>query len=147
MENYPRLDLERMKDYQLCFGCGKQNPIGLHLNFTKNDHGVQARFTPDKNLQGWGGFLHGGIIACALDEAIGQAVMILSGAYNVTAKMQVRYRKMAPIDDTYTLTGDITKQTSRLIETEAKLLANDGSIVAEATSTQFIVNPAEPKSK
>ena len=73
--------------------------------------------------------------------------MILSGVYNVTAKMQVRYRKMAPIDDTYTLTGAITKQTSRLIETEARLLANDGSIVAEASSTQFIVNLAKTQSK
>jgi acyl-coenzyme A thioesterase PaaI-like protein len=141
------LDLERLKDYQLCFGCGKQNPIGLHLNFTKNGQGVQAQFKPDKNLQGWGGYLHGGIIACALDEAIGQAVMILSGVFNVTAKMQVRYRKMAPIEDSYTLTGAITKQTSRLVETEAKLIANDGSIVAEAISTQFVVNQAEKKSR
>jgi acyl-coenzyme A thioesterase PaaI-like protein len=144
MENWPRLDLTTMKDYKMCFGCGNQNPIGLHLKFEKNGQGIQAQFKPDKNLQGWGGFLHGGIIACALDEAIGQAVM-LSGFYNVTAKMQVRYRKMAPVDDLYTLTCTITKQTSRLVETEAKLLASDGSTVAEATSTQFIVNLADSK--
>jgi len=139
MENWPRLDLNSMKEYNLCFGCGKQNPIGLKLDFSWDGATATARFKPGQYLQGWSGYLHGGITACVLDEAMGRTAMF-AGYHNVTAKLQVRYRKMAPVDDTYTVTCTVSRKTSRLIETEARLIASDGSVVAEATSTQFIVN-------
>jgi acyl-coenzyme A thioesterase PaaI-like protein len=141
MENWPRLDLEAMKEYNMCFGCGPNNPIGLKLKFDWDGETARAVFTPDKRFQGWSGYLHGGITACVLDEAMGQVAMF-AGFHNVTAKMQVRYRKMARIDKTYTITCSVARKTSRLIETDARLIADDGSVVAEATSTQFIVNTA-----
>lgn len=146
MENWPRLDLEAMKEYNMCFGCGPSNPIGLRLKFDWDGKTACARFIPDKQFQGWSGYLHGGITACVLDEAMGQVAMF-AGYHNVTAKMQVRYRKMARIGENYTISCTIARKTSRLIETEARLVAEDGSIVAEATSTQFIVHangPLEP---
>jgi acyl-coenzyme A thioesterase PaaI-like protein len=139
METWPRIDPEAMKDYRMCFGCGSDNPIGLKLRFEWDGRTARAKFTPGNSFQGWGGYLHGGITACVLDEAMGQAALF-AGFHNVTAKMQVRYRKMARLEETYTITCTVVRQTSRLIETEASLLSADGSVVAEATSTQFIVN-------
>jgi acyl-coenzyme A thioesterase PaaI-like protein len=146
MENWPRLDLEAMKEYNMCFGCGPNNPIGLKLKFDWDGKTARALFTPDKRFQGWSGYLHGGIIACVLDEAMGQVAMF-AGFHNVTAKMQVRYRKMARINETYTIACTVARKTSRLIETDARLLAEDGTVVAEATSTQFIVNTAGTKDR
>jgi acyl-coenzyme A thioesterase PaaI-like protein len=138
METYPRIELDRLKEYAMCFGCGQANPIGLKLKFDWDGRTARAVFTPGENHQGWAGFLHGGITAALLDESIGWA-SLLAGHHTVTARMQTRYRKMIPIGLPIVLTCTITKNTSRLLETEAKISSEDGTVMAEATSTQFVV--------
>ena len=145
MENITDLHAGPLNDNDMCFGCGKINPIGLKLKFDWDGKTARAYFTPGENLQGWAGYLHGGIAACVLDEAMGWAA-ILAGTHNVTAKMQVRYRRMAPIGQTYRVECTITKKTSRLIETTAILTDTEGRIFAEGTSTQFIMGSREGKS-
>ena len=79
-----------------------------------------------------------------LDEAMGWAAMF-SGFYNVTAKMQVRYRKMARMDQSYNVSCTIVeKDFPSGSETEASMVTADGTVIAEASSTQFIVNAASP---
>ncbi|MBN1188565.1 MAG: PaaI family thioesterase [Dehalococcoidales bacterium] len=142
MQNWPKIDLDSLKDYDMCFGCGKANPIGLKLQFSWDERTqtAGADFTPGENLQGWAGYLHGGITACVLDEAMGW-VALFTGNSNVTAKMQVRYKQMVPVGNTYRVSCTISKQTPRLIETAATLTGMDGTIYAEATSVQFVVGP------
>jgi len=145
---WPKLELNPYKDQDLCFGCGQANPIGLKLKFSWDEktRTSSALFTPNQNLQGWAGFLHGGVAACVLDEAIGWASMF-AGTNNVTAKIQVRYRRMIPVNQTYIISCRIVKQNSRLVETEAKLTDQAGIVFAEATSTQFIVSQREARAK
>jgi hypothetical protein len=51
----------------MCFVCGIDNPIGLHLAFYTDDQGrCIARFRPRPEQQGYPGHLHGGIISCVL---------------------------------------------------------------------------------
>ena len=144
MQNWPRLELKTDSNLDKCFGCGAANPIGLKLKFIwdKETSTASAEFTPDDNYQGWPGFVHGGITACVLDEAMGWVAMF-TGHNNVTARIQVRYRQLVPLSNTYTVTCTISKQTSRLIETSATLIGKDGTIFAEGTSTQFIVHSNE----
>jgi beta-phosphoglucomutase family hydrolase len=142
MQNYPRLDLDKTRENDMCFGCGQANPIGLKLKFDWDGTTARAEFTPGLNHQGWSGYMHGGITACVLDEAIGWAAMLV-GYNNLTAKMQTRYRKMIPIGQPLIVTCTVTKNTARLIETEARLTAADGTVMAEATSIQFVVSARE----
>ena len=144
METWPQPKLEPLEGYDMCFGCGETNPIGLKLKFSWDGATARAEFTAGKNHQGWSGYIHGGITACVLDEAMGWVAMY-AGYNNVTAKMQTRYRKMAPINEPLIVSCTITKKTTRLIETEARLTLKDGTILAEATSTQFIISPREEK--
>jgi acyl-coenzyme A thioesterase PaaI-like protein len=52
----------------MCFVCGIDNPIGLHLSFYTYDEGrCIARFHPKPEHQGYPGHLHGGIISTLLD--------------------------------------------------------------------------------
>lgn len=148
MEIWPKLDITPPKEYDHCFGCGNTNPIGLKLKFKWDDETrtASAEFTPGKNLQGWSGYLHGGITACVLDEAMGWVAMF-AGTNNVTARMQVRFRQMVPIGQTYIISCTVTKQTKRLIETEATLKDKQGEVLAEGTSTQFIVGVRENKTE
>jgi uncharacterized protein (TIGR00369 family) len=146
MEKWPRIDLNSSKDYSQCFGCGEDNPIGLKLKFTWDSETKTARaeFIPNEHFQGWHGYVHGGITACVLDESMGRAAMF-TGVNNVTARMQVRYRQMVPLGRTYTVSCTITHQTSRLIETQARLTDREGNVYAEGTSTQFITSPRKEK--
>jgi acyl-coenzyme A thioesterase PaaI-like protein len=142
MEIWPKLNLNTDREYAMCYGCGESNPFGLKLKFQWDGKTARAEFTPHENHQGWSGYLHGGITACVLDEAMAWAAMF-TGLNNVTAKMQVRYKQVAPIGKTYVVTCTITKNTHRLIETEAVLTDQNGEIFAEGASTQFVVKSQE----
>jgi acyl-coenzyme A thioesterase PaaI-like protein len=144
MQNWPKINLDTQKNYDKCFGCGQANPIGLKLKFSWDEktRTASAEFTPGENLQGWAGYLHGGITACVLDEAMGWVAMF-AGTNNVTAKMQVRFKQMVPVGATYQVTCTVSKQTSRLIETTAVLSGKDGTVFAEGTSLQYVVSARE----
>ena len=98
MVNWQQLAVDFDKRYSMCFGCGQDNPIGLKLNFKWDGKTARTEFTPGKLYQGWAGLLHGGIIICILDEAMGYAA-IFEGMNCVTAKMQVKLIRPALIDE------------------------------------------------
>ncbi len=135
----PRLMLKKIeKSEGMCFGCGEHNAHGLKLKFVREGESVKADFVPDACYQGWPGFVHGGILMTAMDEAIGW-VTVLDNLYTVTAKIEVRLKSMAQVGEKLVISAVITKQTKRTVEVEARITRPDGSIVAEASSLQFIV--------
>ncbi|HEX75156.1 MAG TPA: PaaI family thioesterase [Dehalococcoidia bacterium] len=122
----------------LCFACGKDNPIGLKLQFTDDGGIVKGEFTPGKFHQGWPGITHGGILCTLLDEAAGYAV-IYAGLNCITVKSEVRFANLAPIDEPIQVSAQITKKTSRLVETEATLSLKDSTIIAKSSSLWYVV--------
>lgn len=75
-----------------CFGCGGANPRGMQLTFERDDarRRIVGRFSLGSEYQGGPGFLHGGILAVLLDEAMGK----LNRFYEVsavTAELTVEY--------------------------------------------------------
>lgn len=107
---------ERRRGYELCFGCGPENPMGLHLDdFEVVGDTVVAEFTPRPEYQGFGGVLHGGVLATALDEILAWSAILLAGTPAVTAKLELRYRRPAPANATYRLTGRIVEHRGRRI--------------------------------
>ena len=89
----PQLCLKK-GEKNLCFGCSKENPIGLQLQFVTEDGVAKGEFHPGKYHQGWPGAVHGGILFSLLDEAGGYAV-ISAGLDCVTAKCEMRFASMA----------------------------------------------------
>jgi acyl-coenzyme A thioesterase PaaI-like protein len=136
MTNWPR-PINTTKESDYCFACGPKNPIGLKLKFDWDGKEVKAKFTPGEYHQGWSGLVHGGIISCLLDEAMSYAALY-SRVNSLTARMQTRFRMPLPIDEPLTVTGSVTRQTRRLVETKAELKLADGTLVAESTATMFI---------
>ena len=122
----------------LCFGCSKDNPIGLKLQFTEDNGIIKGEFTPGKFHQGWPGFTHGGILFTLLDEACGYVIHNL-GIRCVTAKSEIKFTQVAPIDEPIQITAQITKNGARLIETEATLSLKDGTSIASSLSLWYIV--------
>ena len=136
---WPKISIDTEKDLAMCFGCGQDNPIGLKLKFNWDGKIASAQFTPDKLHQGWSRLVHGGIITVLLDEAMAYAALFY-GVNTVTANMQAKFRHPAPIDKPLFITGSVINKTRRLVETRATVSLIDGTLIAEGTATQFIIN-------
>ena len=137
MVTWPKVSIDER--YSLCFGCGQDNPIGLKLNFEWDGKTARAEFIPTKLYQGWSDMVHGGIIMCILDEAMAYAARF-EGMTCITARIQVKLKRPALIDEPLIITSSVTKKSRRLVETRADISLTDGTPVAEGTSTQFVVN-------
>jgi acyl-coenzyme A thioesterase PaaI-like protein len=134
----PRLSLKRIeKSNGMCFGCGQLNTDGLKLKFVQDGKSARADFIPDDCCQGWPDYVHGGLLVAAMDEAIGW-ITVFQQIYTVTAKMDIRFKSMARIGEPLIVSATIAKQTKRLVEVEAQIKRQDGSIVAESNSLQYI---------
>jgi len=143
----PKVMLNTDLNEGFCFGCGKNNPIGMKLNFTKDGDAIRAEFTPDKMHQGWPGLLHGGIVMTLLDEAMSN-IAYATGKTTLTARMEVIWRQPVKVAEPLVVTAWITRQRKKIIETAGKVTLKDGTIIAESTAKQFIAeNAAEDKVK
>ena len=121
----------------LCFGCGKNNPCGLKLEFKWDGKIAKSEFTPTELHQGWKDIIHGGILTSLMDEAMAYAACF-EGIACVTATMEIRLRRPASVGKTLIITAWVTKNARRFAETKAKLTLRDGTIIAEAKATQYI---------
>ena len=116
-----------------CFGCGRHNPIGLHLDFARDGDEVVAHYEPRPEDQGFPGIMHGGLIALLLDEAMGWA-MYQNGVYAFTATMQTRYRRAVQTERAIEVRGRFVRERGRRIEVEAWLIGDGGERLAEASA-------------
>jgi acyl-coenzyme A thioesterase PaaI-like protein len=111
---------ERLFPELTCFGCGPANPDGLRLRSHPDGDGVTATFTPWPQHDNGLGYLNGGIISTVLDCHSAAAVMHeadvrgwgpLPGAQlaYVTAGLDVRYLRPAPLTEPVTLHAVVTE--------------------------------------
>ena len=116
-----------------CFGCGPSNTEGLQLkSFDGGDGLVEAEFTPWPQHDNGLGFLNGGVIATVLDCHAAAAVTheahvrgwpSLPGAAlpYVTAGLDVRYLRPAPLHETVALRARVTEASEAQMTAEAWL--------------------------
>lgn len=116
-----------------CFGCSPSNPHGLQLKFSiAEDHSVYCEAQVTEFYEGPPGYLHGGVIATLLDEAMSKA----NRAHGVTAmtrQMSVEYLRPVPSNAKIHIEGNVTRSEGRKHWTTAQIRNSDGRILAEAT--------------
>lgn len=122
-----------------CFACGKNNPIGLKLEFRMQDGKYTSKKTLSKEYQGYDGMAHGGILTTMLDEVMAAYLNKELGQRAVTARLDVRYRKPAPIGETLTLSGWEESRKGNFVSMKAEITLPDGTIAAEANGKMAIV--------
>jgi len=122
----------------MCFACGSDNPIGLRLQFQDDAWVAQTEFMPKPEYQGYQGILHGGLISTLLDEVMARP-LVMQGIRAVTAKMEVRFRKAAPIGGRLLARAELAGQRGRVYEMKAVIKTGDGDTIAEATATFMAV--------
>ena len=132
--------MTRLRDNQRCYVCGKENPVGLGVDFEINreQRAISAKFTPSVNHQGYEGIVHGGILSALLDEAMGKLTVSL-GIPAVTAEMTVQFKTPAAPGEELFISGWITGETKKLIQAQAKI-ERGPIVIAEATAKLVIIS-------
>ena len=133
----------KFETYGNCFVCGENNPNGLRLSFkidpeTKT---LKTTFVAGLTFQGWDGIVHGGIISTLLDEAMAKLVYEL-GYKAVTASLEVKFKRPAPILEPLHVYGEVTEVNKRLIRAKAHVAREDGTILATGVSTFLKQSPS-----
>ena len=137
MTEYSTDNPVRALDDHNCFGCGAQNPVGLHLNFYRlpDDEGAWAPWTPTREYEGYSGMIHGGIICTLLDEIMAWSLYARS-TWAVTAKMQTAFRKPVVIGEAVRLVGRVTRDRGRVLQIHGEIRReSDDTLLAEADAT------------
>jgi len=129
-----------------CFGCGPDNPQGLHLHFDI-DSTDPANITATAAVsltslhQGPPGYIHGGIIATLMDEAMSKLNRPLN-VIAMTRHLAVDYLRPAPLGVPLTLIGRHVSRHGRKLHHAAELRHPDGTILAQAKGFFLAIDPS-----
>ncbi|MEU6356495.1 PaaI family thioesterase [Streptomyces sp. NPDC047072] len=105
--------------YDRCFGCGGEQPHGLHLEARAGEGvSVTAEFTVQPAHQGAPGLAHGGVLVSALDETLGSLNWLLR-TIAVTGRLETDFVRPVPVGTTLHLTGEVTAVAGRKIYSTA----------------------------
>lgn len=132
-------------DYEDCFGCGRNNPIGLQLDgFTVDDGEVSASFAPRELYRGFEGVLHGGVLATALDEMMSWTAILDQGVFVVTGKLDLRFRNPAPVTGVFRLVARVDERRGRRLMISGECHRPDGEVAAEASGLFLVSREVDP---
>ena len=137
---------------RMCFICGLENPVGLHLHIYETEPGVvETTYIAPEHFQGYPGVLHGGIVGAIIDEISGRALMgvdPMNPRFMFTAKLEVRYRRNVPTGKLLKIVGRAGKSKSRSAEAWAgiydaetqELLAEGNTLLMNVPADQIDVS-------
>ncbi len=109
-----------------CFACGRDNPMGLHLDdFSLEDGVVSARFEPRPEYRGAGNSLHGGVAATALDEMLVWSGILNEKLMSVTGRLEIRYRKPLEVTDSIVARARVDELRGKRMTASGELVVND----------------------
>ncbi|WP_210717657.1 PaaI family thioesterase [Amycolatopsis acididurans] len=120
--------------YVECFGCGEVES-GLHIQSTVGEQQrVFSQFKVTEAHQGAPGLAHGGLLACAFDEALGAAVGNLLHRPAVTGKLETDFLRPVPVGSTLFIATIVDGVAGRKIyaSAEGRLDGEDGPLALRA---------------
>jgi acyl-coenzyme A thioesterase PaaI-like protein len=131
----------------VCYGCGRNNPDGLHIETRWNGEEGVCRFTPGPHHTAFPGFVYGGLIASLIDcHSMGTAIAAAYQAAGrdpgtdpeityVTGSLTVRYLKPTPTGVELVLRSRVTEMQGKKAIVATSVYADDveyakGEVVA-----------------
>ena len=131
-------------DVAHCYGCGRLNPHGYHLETRWDGEETVTRFTPQPRHTAIPGYVYGGLIASLVDcHGTGTAAAVATTGDPdangrdrpeelprfVTASLQVDYLRPTPLGPELEVRGRAREVTGRKVVVEVRVLAN-GEVTA-----------------
>lgn len=139
----------------VCFGCGKENEKGLHIQSYWDGEESVCEWTSEPRYQGWPGIINGGVLATLIDcHCMGTA---MAAAYReegrelgsdpyyryATASITVDYLKPTPNDRPVALRAQVMEIKGRKITLRCQVIAN-GDVTAKGKVVAVRVVEGEP---
>jgi uncharacterized protein (TIGR00369 family) len=124
-----------------CFGCGAANPRGMQLTYEQDDatQRIRGNFRLGADYQGGGGFIHGGIIALVLDEAMGK-VNRFANIRAVTAELTIEYIRPVPVDEELVIEAHAVDHNGRSHYYAGQIANRAGKILARGKGRFVEIN-------
>jgi acyl-coenzyme A thioesterase PaaI-like protein len=116
-----------------CFVCGEANPHGLQARSFKVGDRIELPFVARRELAGWNGVIHGGLVATVLDEVMTWAAIVDSRRPCFAAEFGVRLQKPLPPLTRCVAVATLVANRRRVLDTQAWLEDEDGLVYARAT--------------
>jgi acyl-coenzyme A thioesterase PaaI-like protein len=117
--------LETKHRHNNCAICGEKNLLSMEINFiSAENNSIYANLTPHSGLQGYDGYLHGGVISTLLDAAMTHCLFHY-GVVAVTGDLHIRFLHLVPYDVCLTVRAQIKNTKHKLYLVSAELLFNN----------------------
>jgi len=123
-----------------CYGCGRDNPVGLTLDLQPDGDAVVVTFTAAPEHGGYGRLLHGGVTATLLDEAFGWASYSLLGRIAMTTDLAITFHAALRCGDALTVRGFVERHDERTAVVRAEIRSAAGRLGATGTGTLRFVS-------
>ncbi len=136
-------------DQHNCFGCGAQNRIGMRLRFFVEAGAAISTLRLARRFQGPHGFVHGGVIAALLDEAMSKAIHASARGASImalTRQMETEYLRPTPLGASLRLRGTQDRVEGRKHFCSATLCDAEGHVLARSKAL-FIAVERRPEHK
>jgi acyl-coenzyme A thioesterase PaaI-like protein len=115
----------------------------LHLRTEAGEEQtILARFTVTEAHQGAPGLAHGGLLACAFDEALGSTVGQLLRRPAVTGRLETDFLRPVPVGSTLHIVGRLDGIAGRkaYASADGRLNAPDGPVALRARALYVVVD-------
>jgi len=131
-----------------CFACGGGNTRGMQLTFEQDDERqrIVGHFRLGEEYQGGAGYLHGGIIALLLDEAMGKATRFHAD-HAVTAELRVEYKRPIRANTEIVVEGFVSRREGRQLYHEGEIRNEAGDLLARGEGRFVIIDREKYKGR
>ncbi|MEM7678077.1 MAG: PaaI family thioesterase [Myxococcota bacterium] len=109
-----------------CFGCSKDNPVGLKLNIQAAGDSVTTVFEMDRRYESYAGIVHGGLVSTILDEIMGTVIAATRKRLCCTTQLRTWFLSPLRIGIPYRAMATISSETSDgVYRVSSKVISGD----------------------
>lgn len=121
------------EDDSYCIACGRENPIGMKLDFVLTDDGIETSYVFPKVFQGYKDTVHGGMVALLLDEIMVNLPLRKDKIPAVSADIKVKLKKPLAVGDEVLARAKYLKTRSRFFIIKGEVIRKkDNELIAES---------------
>jgi uncharacterized protein (TIGR00369 family) len=117
------------------------------VGFDEETATATMRFTVMPQMCTWRGGVQGGLVAGYLDDVMGYAYVMMSGGEQAPLNLEISMQLLGLLPEGETIIGKgrVVRGGRRVVFLEGELLAEEGQLLARATSTAIpTARPAPP---
>jgi len=128
----------RDTELDVSFGHSQSNEAGLKIHFANaSTRGLRAICMASEKHANFPGAVHGGLVACALDEVMGQNVFISSGSLAISIESIVIWLASSPVNSQLQIKSTIVFNIWRFYFVDGYIELPNGRISARSRGLYF----------